>query len=110
MPNDMPLVSAIIPTCNRPALVVRAVRSVLNQTYPRMQAVVAVDGVDPHTVQALRSLDDKRVKVVETGTKQGPALTRLAAARAADSELLALLDDDDEWLPTKTQAQVNFVE
>ena len=109
MANHTPLVSAIIPTFNRPQLVLRAARSVFRQTYPNMQAVIAIDGNDVDTVAALRSLDNGRVKVIETGRKQGPALTRLAAARAADGEFLALLDDDDEWLPTKIQAQLSYI-
>jgi glycosyltransferase involved in cell wall biosynthesis len=74
-----------------------------------MQAVVAIDGYDANTVAALQGLNCPRVKIVETGCKQGPALTRLAAAQIADGEYLALLDDDDEWMPSKTQAQMDFI-
>jgi len=108
--RNVPMVSAIIPTFKRPQLVLRAVRSVLAQTYPNMQAVVAVDGTDAETVDMLRALNCDRLKVIETGKKQCPALTRLAAAHAADGEFLALLDDDDEWTPTKTQAQMDFID
>jgi glycosyltransferase involved in cell wall biosynthesis len=48
------LISAVIPTRNRPNLVLRAVNSALGQTYPRVEVVVVVDGPDHATVQALQ--------------------------------------------------------
>ncbi len=48
-----PLVTAVIPTRNRPELVLRAVRSALAQTYANLEVVVVIDGPDPSTVQAL---------------------------------------------------------
>jgi glycosyltransferase involved in cell wall biosynthesis len=39
-----PLVTAVIPTRNRPELVTRAVRSALGQTYQQMEVVVVIDG------------------------------------------------------------------
>ena len=58
---------------------------------------------------ALRGLGTHRVKIIETGRKQGPALTRLAAAQVADGDFLALLDDDDAWLPIKTASHSSGV-
>ena len=47
MINKEPIVSAVIPTRNRPELVVRAVRSALTQTYTDLEVIVVLDGPDP---------------------------------------------------------------
>jgi glycosyltransferase involved in cell wall biosynthesis len=51
--NQAPWVSAIVPTRNRPELVRRAVRSVLDQTCEHVEAIVVVDGPDPATMAVL---------------------------------------------------------
>ena len=51
--SDKPLVSAVIPTHNRPDLVVRAVKTALNQTHANMEVIVVVDGPDASTSTAL---------------------------------------------------------
>ena len=65
------LVSAVIPTRNRPQLVCRAVRSALSQTYVNLEVVVVVDGPDPATVAALEALQEPRLQIVALPEKCG---------------------------------------
>lgn len=102
----LPLVSAVVPTRNRPDLVCRAVRSALDQTYPHLEVVVVVDGPDPATVAALGAMGDPRVRVVPLAQNVGGSEARNIGAREARGEWVALLDDDDEWLPEKTSLQM----
>jgi glycosyltransferase involved in cell wall biosynthesis len=104
---DRRLVSAIIPTRNRPGLVCRAVRSVLAQTYRYVEAVVVIDGPDERTEQALSALSDARLRTVRLPRSQGGATARNAGVRAAAGEWIAFLDDDDEWLEHKLQSQMD---
>ena len=62
--DQTPLVSAIIPTRNRPELVRRAVKSVLQQIYERIEVIVVVDGLDLKTVTVLEELSDPRVRII----------------------------------------------
>ena len=55
MAFENPLVSVVIPTRNRPNLLMRAIRSVLDQTYENFEIVVVVDGPDEQTVDTLSS-------------------------------------------------------
>ncbi len=104
--NQAPLVSAVIPTRNRPELVRRAVRSVLNQTCERLEAVVVVDGPDPATLAVLRDLGDPRVRIIALEKSVGGSEARNIGVVAAAGQWIALLDDDDEWLPEKVSAQL----
>jgi glycosyltransferase involved in cell wall biosynthesis len=101
-----PIVSVVIPTRNRPELVLRAVRSALGQTYRNLEIVVVVDGPDAQTVGALVDLGESSVRICHLAESVGGAEARNEGVRAATGEWIAFLDDDDEWLPTKIEKQV----
>ena len=102
----MPLVSVIIPTRNRPQLVHRAIASVLAQTFQDFEIVVVVDGEDPATVVSLSSIGDARLRWFVCEESVGGAEARNVGVRMATSPWVALLDDDDEWLPSKLEDQL----
>jgi glycosyltransferase involved in cell wall biosynthesis len=102
-----PFVSAVIPTRNRPELVLRAVQSVLTQTYENLEAIVVIDGPDAVTRAALGAIVDPRLRVVELQHSVGGSDARNRGVREARGEWVALLDDDDEWLPSKIEKQVD---
>ncbi len=99
-------VSVVIPTRGRPALVTRAVESALAQSRSPDEVVVVVDGPDPETVRAIASLQHPRVRTLELTSNVGAAAARNAGIKACTSDLVAFLDDDDEWLPAKLDEQV----
>jgi glycosyltransferase involved in cell wall biosynthesis len=101
-----PLVTAVIPTRNRPELVTRAVRSALGQSYPHMEVVVVIDGPDMATDAALATLSDERLRVVTLPESRGGSGARNAGVEVASGSWIALLDDDDEWLPEKIDLQI----
>ena len=102
-------VSVIIPTRNRPQLVCAAVRSVLSQTLRDIEVIVVIDGPDAETEVALHALGDARVRVIPLAESQGGCEARNTGIRAAASPWIALLDDDDEWLPEKLERQLSYV-
>jgi glycosyltransferase involved in cell wall biosynthesis len=105
-----PLVSAVIPTRNRPRLVLRSVRSALNQTYSNLEVIVVVDGTDLDTVNTLEALDEHRLRIISLEENVGVAEARNIGACRAKGEWVALLDDDDEWLTEKIARQVDLIE
>jgi glycosyltransferase involved in cell wall biosynthesis len=105
-PGGNPQVSVVIPTFDRPDLVVRAVRSVLAQTMADLEVVVVVDGPDPATGEALGALADPRLRVIELPVKGGAQNARNTGVREARAPWTAMLDDDDEFLPEKLEKQL----
>ncbi|WP_083448672.1 glycosyltransferase family 2 protein [Actinoplanes rectilineatus] len=103
-----PDVSVIIPTRDRPHLALRAVRSVLAQTHAALECIVVVDGPDAATVAALAAVGDPRLRVVELPQRGKAPHARNVGAHEARARWTALLDDDDEWLPTKIAAQLEL--
>jgi glycosyltransferase involved in cell wall biosynthesis len=106
--DDRPsaLVSVVIPTRNRPELVLRAVASVAGQTYRNLEIIVVIDGPDSQTEAALRAIADSRLRVLALPESLGGSDARNAGVAAADGKWIAFLDDDDEWLPEKLDRQL----
>jgi len=99
--------SVIIPTIGRDTLN-RAIESVLKQTLPPAEIIV-VAGNPPNISQAYAS----KVKVVENYSSASSASTaahnRNIGVRAATSDFVAFLDDDDLWLPSKMKIQMEYL-
>lgn len=102
----MPKVSVIIPTQNRAAFLRAAVQSVLNQTFQDFEIIVVDDASQDQTAEVVRSLADPRIRYLHHETKKGQGVTRNDGIQLASGEYVALLDDDDEWLPQKLGKQV----
>jgi len=99
LPQDGPLVSVIIPTCDRPVLLARALESVLAQTYRNLECIVVNDaGAD---VQAVLAAYHPCISLSTTvhATRRGLPATRNTALDMARGEIIAYLDDDDRFLP-----------
>jgi glycosyltransferase involved in cell wall biosynthesis len=101
-------VSVVIPTCDRPELATRAVRSALAQTHRDLEVIVVVDGPDEATEKALAEVGDPRLRVVVLPVRGRAPNARNAGARGARGRWVALLDDDDEWLPGKLAVQLSL--
>ena len=108
--TGVPGVSVVIPTYQRPDLVLRAVRSALGQTLTDLEVIVVVDGRDVATCQALDSLQDLRVRIHVPDRHLGNADARNTGVALARAPWVAFLDDDDEWLPTKLECQFDVAE
>jgi len=106
MTSDSNLVSAVIPTLNRPELVVRAVESALAQSFDSVEVVVVIDGPDRPTHQALQAIGDPRLRVTQLPHNIGGASARNVGVQLARGHWVAFLDDDDEWLPNKLEKQM----
>lgn len=106
MPDEKPNISVVIPTRNRPDLVTRAVRSVIEQTYRDFEIIVVIDGPDANSLAALGAIEEARLKIVDLQESVGGSEARNVGVRAAVGDWIALLDDDDEWFPEKLQEQM----
>jgi glycosyltransferase involved in cell wall biosynthesis len=98
-----PTVSVVIPTHNRPALVQRAIRSVLAQTRLPDEIIVVDDGSTDNTARVVQAF--RQVRYLRQEHK-GVSAARNRGIRAAQGDWLALLDSDDEWRPTKLAVQL----
>jgi glycosyltransferase involved in cell wall biosynthesis len=107
----LPLVSVVIPTFNRKDLVLRALKSVAQQSYSAIEVIVVDDASTDGTVEALRDREFPiSVRIVRLSANQGPAGARNGGIRHAAGKYVAFLDSDDQWLPDKVERQVEEAE
>ncbi len=102
----MSLVSVIIPTYNRASVILRAVESVLNQTYRDLECIVVDDGSTDNTLDILNTLSDSRLKIIKSENR-GVSAARNLGFHHSNGQWIALLDSDDEWLPYKLEKQLS---
>ena len=104
----MALVGVIVPVYNRLSPALRAVESVLQQTWKDYEVIVVDDGSTCDLAPLEERVAAACGKFIRV-THGGPSAARNAGARAAASCYLAFLDSDDEWLPLKLEKQVAFM-
>jgi len=94
-------VTVVIPTYRRPQLVARAIRSVLNQTYPHVRAAVFdnASGDETATVVAEIARLDPRVTYYAHAQNIGAAANFNFGLSRLETPLFSILSDDDVLLP-----------
>lgn len=104
-----PLISIIIPTFNRGDFLLRAITSVLAQTYRNYELLIIDDGSTDNTHELLSPLiESKEIKYYKQ-ENLGVSNARNFGVINSVGELVTFLDSDDEWLPGKLQEQINFL-
>lgn len=106
--SRLPKVSVVVATRDRPELLERAVSAIMGQDYGgEIECLIVFDRCDPHELlvsppphRAVRTLSNER--------SPGLAGARNSGIIAAQGELVAFCDDDDEWLPSKLRHQVEL--
>ncbi len=104
--QDVPLVSVVMPTFNRTACLREAVTSILEQTLPDWELIIADDGSGDDTRAYLLSIDDPRVRILWLAHSGNPGRARNVALESARGRYVAFMDSDDYWEPAKLGAQV----
>lgn len=93
-----PLVSMIIPVHNESRLVIRAINSVLEQTYKNIELIIVDDASTNNTKNILNKYRSyKKIKVIWNKTNLGLAQTRNIGINESNGKYLFFLDADD-WL------------
>jgi glycosyltransferase involved in cell wall biosynthesis len=105
----MATVSVIIPVFNGAARVGRAIESVFAQRYDGAVEIVVVDDGSTDGTRAALAQYGGRITVV-ADENRGAAAARNAGVRVSRGEYIALLDDDDVWLPDKLARTVAALE
>ena len=102
-----PLVSVILTTYNRPAMLRDAIKSVLQQDYKKFELIVVNDaGEDVGTIINEYNCN-KQISYLNLGKNAGISAARNKALSIAQGEIIAYLDDDDTYLPNHLSVITN---
>ena len=94
-----PLVSVIVPTCNRPEFLDRCLRSIGAQSYPNVEIVVINDAgcSVEHIIE--KNNTKGNINYISHEANKGASAARNSGLYQAKGDYIAYLDDDDEYLP-----------
>jgi len=105
----MPLVSVVVPSYNRAALLKRTLRAILAQQFTDLEVLVVDDGSTDDT-GTIAAAADPRVMVIRHQQPAGVSAARNRGIAAARGEWIAFCDDDDLWSPHKLIRQLKAAE
>lgn len=103
------MITIIIPTYNRGKTLLRAINSVLNQTYKDFEVIVVDDNSSDDTELIVSSINDSRVRFVKHSTNLGANAARNTGIDLAKGKYIAFQDSDDEWFENKLEKQINYL-
>jgi glycosyltransferase involved in cell wall biosynthesis len=98
-----PLVTCIMPTCDRQPFVPEAVRHFLRQDYPNVELIIVDDGKMP--VASLLP-DDPRIRLIRLAEKKNVGAKRNIACAQAHGDFIVHWDDDDWYPPDRVTRQI----
>lgn len=105
--QTVPLVSVIMAAYNAEDTILRAVHSVLNQSYTNLELLVVDDGSQDNTLGLLNTVTDNRLKLIPQNNA-GVANARNKAFSFATGDYIAFLDADDIWVNRKLATEVQI--
>lgn len=101
------MVSVIIPTFNRGALIKKSVESVLGQSHRDFELIVVDDGSTDETAKVLNAVDGSFEVIRQENS--GVSAARNRGIEAGRGEWFAFLDSDDLWKPAKLEEQMKWM-
>jgi len=106
------LVSVIIPYYNNENTIVRAIESVLYQTYTEIELILINDGSNDNSYNIVNDFIEKNeIKINVVNIEQensGPSVARNKGILLAKGMYVAFLDADDTWEKEKLEIQMNL--
>ncbi len=101
--QEDPLISIIIPLYNGKNLIKKAIDSVLNQTYTSWELIIIDDGSLDGGADYVSNIYPEATIIIQKNT--GVAAARNKGIKHSKGEIIAFLDQDDEWMPDKLLEQ-----
>lgn len=101
------MISVCMATYNGEKYVVEQLNSILVQLGSSDEVVVSDDGSSDMTIDLIRKIDDKRIKIVKNNGRHGFTPNFQNALANSSGEYIFLADQDDIWLPGKVEKTVS---
>ena len=108
-PVNKPLVSVIIPAYNKSSYTIKAIKSVLSQTYNNIELIVVNDGSTDDTYELLKKISDKRFIFYDI-KNSGASIARNYGIKKANGKYLSFLDCDDTYEKNKIEKSISVLE
>lgn len=111
-PNgELPRVTVIVPVYNAESTVYQAMDSLLHQTWPNLEVIVADDCSTDNTLERVKEYENRfeRLIVLRNEENSGPYVARNNALKKATGDLVTCHDADDWSHPRKIEHQARHL-
>lgn len=88
-------ITVIIPTYNRANLIVKSVKSIINQSYRNIEVIIVDDCSSDNTKQRLNEINDTRIRYIKLRKNKGACIARNIGIKKATGEYITFQDSDD---------------
>ena len=106
---DQALVSVLLPVRNGGDFLLKAVQSIIEQTYSQWELLVLDDGSDDGALEAVKKIQDTRIRIIQDGEKKGLATRLNEGISLAKGKFIARMDADDRSFPNRFEKQISFL-
>ena len=106
---NQPLISIIVPIYMIDRYLGICIESIINQTYKNLEIIRIDDKSTDNSVELIKNIKDKRIKLIELNTNSGAAIARNKGIEASTGDYICFLDSDDYWKIKKIEKQVKFI-
>jgi len=109
--TSIPLISVIMSVYNSEKYLVRAIESILYQTFPDFEFIVIDDGSTDRSLEIMQAYakQDDRLRIIVNENNQGLARSLNIGIANAKGEFIARMDADDISFPDRLQKQLSFL-
>jgi hypothetical protein len=106
--SDGPLITVLMPVYNARATLRKAVQSILDQTWKRLELILLDDRSTDDSLAIARELarQDPRIRVVALEENRGPYVAKNIGLRRAKGDYVTVHDADDWAFPTRLADQI----
>src|SRR4030042_607059 len=107
---ENPKVTVVMSVFNGEKYLMKAVNSILKQTYEDFEFLIINDGSSDRTKEILESYKDHRIKIINNEKNIGLTKSLNKGLNLAKGEYIARQDADDISLPRRLEIQVKFLD
>ena len=108
MNDELLLISVIMPNYNYGQFIEESICSVLNQTYKNLELIIIDNYSDDNTDEVISKFSDNRMRVYKFNNNGVIAASRNFGISKCNGDIVAFIDSDDIWLPSKLEKQLSY--
>ena len=103
---DKNKISIIIPTYNREKLLFNSLKSIINQSYKNIEAIIVDDNSLDNTKEQINSFNDTRIRYIRLRKNKGACIARNIGIKKSTGEYITFQDSDDISDTDKFEKQI----
>jgi glycosyltransferase involved in cell wall biosynthesis len=104
------MVTILLATYNGEKFISKSIDSILNQTFKDFELLIGFNGTTDNSKEIVSKYDDPRIRVFDYGDDKGKSKTLNKLLIESKYDWIAIQDDDDVWVETKLEKQMNYIQ